>query len=148
MYFLTVAKFEKVLESGMQKKVSEQYLVDAMSCTEAEARTIDEVKPFVSGDLEVTSAKQMNYTELFFNEDGDRYWECKVDYITLDEKTGSEKKTRTKMLVQASNIDEAKKNLEEGMKGTLADYWISGINETKIMDVFLVDLEKDAKGLV
>lgn len=144
MYFLTVAKFEKVLESGMQKKVSEQYLVDAMSCTEAEARTIEEVKPFVTGELEVTSAKQMNYTELFFNENGDRYWECKVDFITLDEKSGAEKKTRTKMLVQASNIDDAKNNLNEGMKGTMADYWISGITETKIMDVFLVDLEKDA----
>lgn len=141
MYFLTVAKFEKVLENGSQRKVSEQYLVDAMSCTEAEARTLEELKPFVSGELEVTSTKQMAYSEIFFNENGDRYWECKIDFITLDETSGVEKKTRCKMLVQASNIKEAMDNLNEGMKGTLDDYWIAGINETKIMDVYTVDLE-------
>lgn len=145
MYFLTVAKFEKMLESGMIKKVSEQYLVDAMSCTEAEARTCEEIQPFISGEFSVTSAKQMDYSEIFFSEDGDRFWECKVHFITLDEKSGAEKRLKHKFLVQATTLDEAKNNLDEGMKGTLSDYWVAGINETKIMDVFTVDLKDGVK---
>ena len=127
---------KKTLESGMQKKVVEYYLVDALSFTECEARTIEEIKPFVSGEFQIVSIKKENLSEIFFNENGDRFYKAKVNFITLDEKSGAEKKTAAYMLMQASNIEEAKNVLTEGMKGTLADYVIESIKETKIMDVY------------
>lgn len=120
----------------MQKKVVEYYLVDALSFTECEARTIEEIKSFVSGEFQIVSIKKLNLSEIFFNENGDRFYKAKVNFITLDEKSGAEKKTAAYMIMQASNIEEAKNVLTEGMKGTLADYVIESIKETKIMDVY------------
>lgn len=70
-WFLSGVKYEKTLESGMQKKVVEYYLVDALSFTECEARTIEEIKPFVSGEFQIVSIKKENLSEIFFNENGD-----------------------------------------------------------------------------
>ena len=127
---------EKMMENGMQKKVTEPYLVDALSFTEAEARIIEEMKPYVSGELIVVDIKRARIAELFFNENGDRYYKVKVFFISLDETSGTEKKTAAQMLVQASDIKEAIAVLENGMKGMLADYVIASISETQIMDVF------------
>lgn len=84
----------------------------------------------------MASIKRANYSELFDQKDGDRYYSCKVEFISLDEKTGAEKRSANNMLVMALNIDDAKTYLRDGMKGTLADYEIVSIKETKIMDVF------------
>jgi hypothetical protein len=125
-----------MMENGMQKKVTEPYLVDALSFTEAEARIIEEMKPFISGEFIVADIKRARIAELFFNENGDRYYKIKVFFVTLDEKNGAEKKTAVQMLAQASDIKEAIAVLESGMKGTLADYTIASVSETLIMDVF------------
>lgn len=125
-----------MLENGMQKKVTEPYLVDALSFTEAEARIIEEIRPFITGEFTVTDIKRARFSELFFNENGDRFYKIKVYFITLDEKSGAEKKTAAQMLAQASNLKEAIGVLEEGMKGTLADYTIASVTETMLMDVF------------
>lgn len=135
-WFECKVSFEKVLENGMQKKVTEPYLVDALSFTEAEARIIEEITPFISGEFTIKDIKRAKLQEIFFNENGDRFYKAKVNFITLDEKSGAEKKTAAYMLMQASNIEEAKNVLTEGMKGTLADYVIESIKETKIMDVY------------
>lgn len=135
-WFECVIKYDKTQENGMEKKVSESYLVDALSFTEAEARIIEEMTPFISGEFLVSGIKRSNISELFYNEVGDKWFKCKVNFITLDEKSGSEKRTASYMLVYASTVDEADKNLKEGMKGTLADYEIESIKETNIMDVF------------
>jgi len=124
------------MENGVQKKITEPYLVDALSFTEAEARIIEEMKPYVSGEFIVADIKRARIAELFFNENGDRYYKFKVFFITLDEMSGAEKKTNAQMLVQASDIKDAIAVLENGMKGTLADYVIASISETQIMDVF------------
>jgi len=124
------------MENGVQKKVTEPYLVDALSFTEAEARIIEEMKPYVSGEFIVTDIKRARIAELFFNENGDRYYKVKVFFITLDEVSGAEKKTAVQMMVQAADIKDAIAVLENGMKGTLADYAIASISETPIMDVF------------
>ena len=92
--------------------------------------------PFISGEFVVSGIKRSNISELFYNEVGDKWFKCKVNFITLDEKSGSEKRTASYMLVYAFTVDEADKNLKEGMKGTLADYEIESIKETKIMDVY------------
>jgi hypothetical protein len=124
------------MENGAQKRVSEPYLVDALSFTEAEARIIEEVKHAVSGEFIVADIRRARIAELFLNEAGDRYYRLKVYFIALDEKSGAEKKTAVQMLVQASNIKEAIALLEENMQGTMADYVIASCAETMIMDVF------------
>ncbi len=129
-------KYEKTVENGMVKKVTEPYLVDALSFTEAEARIIKELTPFISGDFTVSAVKYAKYSELFDEAEGDRWFKCKVQFITLDEKSGAEKRTSTLMLVKANDLREAVKNLDEGMKGTMADYIISSVSETMIMDVY------------
>lgn len=131
-------RYEKVTENGMQKKVTEPYLVDALSFTEAEARIIEEMTPFISGEFTVSDIKRANYSELFPSNDeqDDRWFKCKLCFITLDEKSGAEKKTSTYVLVQASDLDRAKQNLDERMKGTMADYQVPSVVETAIMDVY------------
>ena len=102
------------------------YLVDALSFTEAEARIIEEMTPFISGEFTVSDIKRANYSELFPSdeESADRWFKCKLIFITLDEKSGAEKKTSTQVLVQAADLRDAVKKLDEGMKGTMADYQI------------------------
>ncbi|MCL1934342.1 MAG: DUF4494 domain-containing protein [Candidatus Azobacteroides sp.] len=135
-WFECKVSYEKMTESGVQKRVTEPYLVDALSFTEAEARIIEEMKPFISGEFMVADIKRARIAELFFNETGDRYYKFKVFFISLDEKSGAEKKTAAQMLAQASDIKEAIAVLENGMKGTLADYVIASVSETLIADIF------------
>ena len=149
-WFECKISYEKMLENGMQKKVTEPYLVDALSFTEAEARIIEEIRPYVSGEFTVTDIKRAKFSELFFNENGDRFFKAKVYFITLDEKSGAEKKTAIQMLAQASDLKEALAVVEQGMAGTLSDYSIASLAETAIMDVFPFETDKtkseDSKG--
>lgn len=138
-WFECKVSYMKMMENGIQKKVTEPYLVDALSFTEAEARIIEEIRPFITGEFTVTDIKRARLSELFFNEQGDRFYKIKVYFITLDEKSGAEKKTAAQMLAQASTLKEAIAVLEEGMKGTLADYVIASVAETQLMDVFPFD---------
>ena len=137
-FFECKIRYEKVAENGMNKKVSEQYMVDALSFTEAEARIISEMTPFISGEFTVSDIKRSNYSELFPSEEdaADRWFKCKLFFITLDEKSGAEKKTSCYMLVQAADIKDAQKRFDEGMKGSMADYQVEKIVETKIMDIY------------
>ena len=134
-----VIRYEKVTEEGKVKKVNELYLVNALSATECEARLIEEMTPFITGEFAVKSVKESNYSELFLSEEdaADRYFKCKLIFITLDEKSGAEKKTSTQVLVQASDLRDAVKKLDEDMKGTMAYYQIGSVAETAIMDVYL-----------
>ena len=139
-------KFEKVIENGTQKKVTEAYLVDAMSFTEAENRIIEEMKPYISGEFEVTAVKKEKIAEIFTNPDGDRWYKAKVMYISLDEKSGVEKKNSQNMLIQANDFKQALSNLTEGMRGTMSDWEVNTIAETTLMDVFgLVVKTKEEK---
>jgi len=135
------------MENGLVKKVTEPYLVDALSVTEAEKRIIEEMTPFISGEFTVSDIKRANYSELFTSseDEADRWFKCKLFFITLDEKNGTEKKTSTQILVQATDLRDSVKKLDEGMKGTLADYVISSIAETAIMDIYPYKVEPDIK---
>ncbi|MFV0468359.1 MAG: DUF4494 domain-containing protein [Dysgonomonas sp.] len=135
-WFECKVSYEKTLENGMQKKVTEPYLVDALSFTEAEARIIEELKPYISGEFTIADIKRAKLAELFFNENGDRYFKAKVYFITLDEKSGAEKKTAVQMLAQACDIKEALAVVEKGMSGTLSDFSIASLAESPLMDVF------------
>lgn len=137
-WFECKVRYDKTMENGMQKKVTEPYLVDALSFTEAEARIIEEITPFISGEFTVSDIKRANYSELFFSEDddADKWFACKLEFVTIDERTGVEKKTKTNVLVQAANLRDAMAKLTEGMNGTMADYNAVCVKETAIMDVF------------
>ena len=144
-WFECSIRYEKTMESGMNKKVTEKYLIDALSFTEAEARIIEEITPFISGGFTVADIKRANYSELFpcDEEAADRWFKCKLIFITLDEKSGAEKKISTQVLVQAADLRDAVKKLDEGMKGTMADYQIASVTETPIMDVYLYSADEE-----
>ena len=147
-WFEVKVSYMKTQENGTDKKVKETYLFDALSCTEAEARAIEEISPYISGEFQISSVKKINYSELFFSKEdfADKWFKCKVLFITLDEKSGVEKKASTNMLVQASDLRDALEKLEKGMKGSMADYQIAGINETAIMDVYLYNAKEESEG--
>ena len=140
-WFECKISYEKIAEDGMPKKVSESYLVDAMSFTEAEARIIEEMQPNINGDFNVVDIKRARYAETFFDEKGDRFYRTKINMITLDEKSGVEKKTPVQILAQASTIHEAIGAIDNGMKGSMADYVIASVTETSLIDVFPFILE-------
>lgn len=155
--FLTKIKFEKTAEDGKVVKVSEQYIVDALSFTECEARIIKEMQPFISGEFEVASIAKKKYSEIVSDNFGinaieaeankmlnanvpnsseaDKWFECKLNFIILDEK-GIEKKTPVFMLVHANTVNSAHDTLIEHMRRSAADYTIEVVKETKIIDVF------------
>lgn len=139
------AKYDKMQENGSIKKVVEPYLVDALTCTEAEARVTEELSAYISGDFSVSNVGKTKISEVFWDASGDRFYKVKVNFITINEKTASEKRTATYILVQASNFKEAYDNFIDGMKGTMADFEIEAINETKFVDVYRADLTSQAE---
>lgn len=146
-WFECKVKYEKTMENGLTKKVSEPYLVDAISFTEAEKRIIEEIRPFMTGEFVISDIKRANYSEVFFcdAESADRWFKCKLSFITLDEKSGAEKKSNSYALVQAGDLREAIKHLDEQMKGTIMDYQIASVTETMIMDVYPYDASIEVK---
>lgn len=139
-WFECKVRYDRMMENGAVKKVTEPYLVDALSFTEAEARIIEERTPYISGDLNVTAVKRTKIAEIFWNDDeqADRFYTVKVAFITIDEKTGVEKKASTLMLVQAAGFKDAMEHFLAGMKGTMADFEIQAITETPILDCYKV----------
>ena len=143
LWFECKVRYEKLQESGAVKKVNEPYLVDALTFTEAESRIIEEITPCISGEFSISAVKKTRIAEIFFDETGDRYYMAKVNFISLDEKSGSEKKISNFILVQASDFDDALKNFKKGMEGTMSDFELVSLSETMIMDVFPLDLGKE-----
>ena len=146
-WFECSIRYEKTMENGMQKKVTEKYLVDAMSFTEAEARIIEEMSPFISGEFKVTAIKITNLLEVFASNiaEDEKWYKLKVAFITLDEKSGKEKKVYQNMLVQSCSTNDAEKDLNEFMKDTLSAYEIAEVVETQVMDVFFYEEEKETE---
>ena len=139
-WFECKVRYDKLMENGMQKKVNEPYMVDALSFTEAEARIIEEVTPFIAGDFSVSAVKRTNISEIFWDDSADKWYHVKVNFITIDEKSAVEKKTTSHILVAATDFKGALDNFMEGMKGTMADFEIASIAETTIMDVYKAKL--------
>lgn len=138
-WFECTVAYTKVQDNGLEKKVSETYVVDAMSFTEAEARIIEEVAPFVNGEFEVKKVAKAPYREIAFDDEhdtADKFYKMKVAFITLDEKTGKEKFNNVAMLVQADSLRNAIDNLDVTMKGSMLDYISVNAVSTKIVDVF------------
>ena len=137
-WFECKVKYERTLDDGKVKKVTEPYLVDALSFTEAEKRVIEERTPYMMGEFQVSDIKRARLAELFESdlESADKFYKAKLTFITLDEKTGAEKKSSHMVLVQAGDFESAVKRLNEGMKDSMSDYVISAMTETPILDIY------------
>ena len=137
-WFECKVRCDKTLETGLLKKVTESYLVDALSFTEAEERFLQEIEPMMSGEYSVSDIKRAKISELFESIDttDDKWYKAKVAYIAYDEKKGVEKRTNQIMLIQAKDLRVAVQNLDKGMQGTMGDWDIISIAETPIMDIF------------
>ncbi|WP_318642366.1 DUF4494 domain-containing protein [Flavobacterium ardleyense] len=129
-------KYRKLEESGAQKIISEPYLVDALSYTEAESRITEEMSAYISEEFKITNIKMANYAEIHPFENADRWFKSKVSLIAFDEESGKERKTSMYLLVQANDVKEAYDNTVSVMKGTMGDYTIPAITESPILDVF------------
>ena len=140
-FFEVKVKYEKTAEEGKIIKVNELYLFDALTFTEAEARVNEELKPFISGEFFAATIKRARINELF-ESNGDKWYKAKVYLISLDEEKGVEKRTACTILVQADSVKDALDVLEAGMKGTMSDYEVAGINETAILDVYKYKVEE------
>ena len=138
IWFEAKVRYEKVMEDGLQKKVTELYVIDALSYSEAETRIMDEMSSYISGEFEVADLKKAAYKEVFFSdkETDDRWYKARLQFITIVEKTEKEKRSAVTYLVQAATLDSAVKNINEVMNGTMIDYEKSNIAETKVVDVF------------
>ena len=133
MYQVKV-KYDKMQENGCVKPATDVYVVDALSFTEAEARTIEYVTPYISGEFTVTDIKRAKYAEVWENSAAEKWYEAQLEFITIDERTGSEKRTKNRMLVQASTLSEAMQAVANNMRGTMADYEAVCIKETPILE--------------
>ncbi|MDE5786307.1 MAG: DUF4494 domain-containing protein [Duncaniella sp.] len=140
-WFECKVRYDKTMENGSIKKVTEPYLVDALSFTEAEARIIEEMTPFISGEYSVSAVKRTKIAEIFRDDSADRWYLVKVAFITIDEKTAAEKRAVSQILVAATGFKGAYDRFMEGMKGTMADFEIVSISETPIMDVYAANLD-------
>ena len=137
-WFETKIRYDKMQEDGTEKKTTEQYVVDALSFTEAESSILDEMSAYISGEMRITDIKLAAYGEIFFSDidSDDKWYKTKLQFITIDEKTEKEKRSNVNYLVQAGTLNNAVKNIDEVMGGTMIDYVIAAVAETTLMDVF------------
>lgn len=146
IWFESSVCYNKIQENGAVKRVTEKNLFDALSFTEAEARTVEELAPFISGEYTVKAVKKTKISEIFFDPlSEDRFYLVNVAFINLDEKSGAEKRTVTQILVQAVDFDCAVASFKEGMKGTMADFEIVSVAETPYMGVYPARLSSDGE---
>lgn len=138
----TKLRYSKVVENGAVNKVTEAYLVDALSFTEAEARIIEEMKPRISGDFEVKAVKKAKIAEVFSSESGGYWYKVRAMFISLDEHSGADKLTPHDFMIEANDIEEAISGFKSEIN-LMADYKIAGVTETAIMDVFPVKLSNE-----
>lgn len=137
-WFECKVRYEKTQDDGSEKMVNEQYVVDALSFTEAEASIIDNMQVYASGKFKVANINPTNYNEIFFSDidDDDLWFKARLTFITIDEKSNNEKRSYVNYLIQAKCIERAKRYVDEVMGKTMIDYELKSLSETKILDVF------------
>ena len=145
-FYEVKVQYRKLLEDGKEKKVTEQFVVEALTFTEAESRIIEEMAPYVSGEFDVVSEKIAPYNEIFLSENStdDKWFVSKVGFITLDEKTAKEKKHTFRYLVQAETSEKAIDYTKEMFSHGMSDYSIEAVQDTPTLEVFLIEDNKDS----
>ena len=135
-------KYGKITQDGMDKIVTEVYLIDSLSFTEAEARATEELEPFVTGVFDIAAVAKKNFSEVHLNGLDGTYFLSTINLVTVSEKDGNEKLTKIRMIVEASSFQDALDITEVKMSSSMLGYHIAGIVETPIMDVFLYHLDE------
>ena len=144
-WFECKVRYDKMVEQGIVKKVTESFLVDALSFTEAEARIIEEQTPFISGEFSVSAVKRTKISEIFRDDRADKWYLAKVAFITIDEKTAAEKRAISQILVAGSSFDGAYDNFKDGMKGVMGDFDLVSLTETALLDVYSREYKSQAE---
>lgn len=144
-YYEVKIQYQEMQEDGKEKKVTEQYVVEALSFTEAETRIIEEMTPYISGEFDVVAEKIAPYNEIFLSDrtDDDKWFVSKVAFITIDEKTEKEKKQTFRCLVQAATSELALDYTKEMLSHGMSDYRIDAVQDTPTLDVFLYEVKKE-----
>lgn len=144
-YYEVKIQYQEMQEDGKEKKVTEQYVVESLSFTEAEARIIKEMTPYISGEFNVVSEKIAPFNEIFLSDNStdDKWFVSKVSFITIDEKTEKEKKQTFRYLVQAATSELALDYTKEMFSHGMSDYRIDAVQDTPTLDVFLYEVKKE-----
>lgn len=135
-WYTVKVKFTKEFLDGSLKRVTEPYLVNALSFSEAESRIYTEVGETIRGEFIVTDISRTDFADIFHYDDADVWYKCKVSYITEDADSGKEKKVDNDFLVSAHDVKEAHERIEESMKGLMASYSISKVEKMSIVEIF------------
>lgn len=144
-YYEVKIQYQEMQEDGKEKKVTEQYVVEALSFTEAETHIIEEMTPYISGEFDVVSEKIAPFNEIFLSDNStdDKWFVSKVSFITIDEKTEKEKKQTFRYLVQAATSELALDYTKEMFSHGMSDYRIDAVQDTPTLDVFLYEVKKE-----
>lgn len=146
-WFLCKVKYAKENEEGLLKNISEQYLVDAVSFTEAEAILYDRLASQIRGDFQVTGISKSNIVDVFFYEDSDIWYKCKISYLVADADSGKEKKVTQYMIVTAEDVKNAYDRIQESLSNMLVSFRIPDIVESAIVEVFPFEKDEIAEQL-
>ncbi|MDP2113263.1 MAG: DUF4494 domain-containing protein [Bacteroidota bacterium] len=135
-WFECKVKYVKIDDDGRERKVSEVYLVDAVSFTDAETRIIQQMETMVRGEFMVDNIKKSNIVEIYPHENGEWWYKARIGIVTIDEKAGKEKKINNYFLVAADDLKQALQRLEEGLAYVLVPYQTTSLAICNIIDVF------------
>lgn len=135
MWFYCKLKYQKELENGSLQTVNEEYLVDALSFTEAEARIHLELSG-THREFDLINVTRMRLADLFHYDDAETWFKCKVVYISVDERNGKEKKVNNVMLVSANDVKQAYERIQEGLRTMIVPFDITDVNTTNILEIF------------
>ena len=152
-WFTVKVKYTKQLDDGTFKRVSEPYLLAAMTFTDAEARIYEELGSIIRGEFTVTNIARTEYHDIFYYEDADLWYKCKVTYqsegdgleIESDLNPKKVKKVSQNFLVTATSVKEAFERIQESLSTLMVDYQIPSIILTPIVDIFPFNEELDVE---
>ena len=82
-YFKCTVRFTETADNGMDKKSSEEYVIDAMTYTEAEAVINDYVKDYNMRDMEIDIAKYK--VEDVIESSFENFYKLTYDELMMDE---------------------------------------------------------------
>jgi hypothetical protein len=136
IYFEATVKYAKENEHGLLKNVSEKYLLDAVSHTEAEAIVYDKLGSIIRGDFQVKRLVPANITDVFIHEESHIFHKCKITYIVADADSGKEKKVTQFMLVTADDVKQAYERIQENLSNMLVSFRVPSIVESPIVEFF------------
>jgi len=136
-WFESKAKYMKVTESGKEQMVTENFLLDAVSFTDAETRMIRQMQQMVKGgEFTVVDIKKSKIAEVFPYDDGEWWFKVTINLVTVDEEAGREKKLRTYYLIMADDIKQALQRLDESLSYLVIPYVVTSVAVSTIVDVF------------